>query len=391
MQALERSPTRAPPRAPGLDLLRAVAIVWVLIYHASLFGLAPRENPIVGFGWMGVDLFFALSGFLIAGQLLRPYAQGTRPAWRRFLIRRALRTLPAYLVVLAIYFAFPVVRERPDIRPLWNFLTFTTNLGLPPGAFSHAWSLCVEEQFYLVFPLALALIALRPSPRAVIAAIGAVVLFGMALRGSLWLGWVASPSFDITGSPDSGPYMRLIYYPTWCRLDGLLAGVVAAAIQVFRPGWWARLTARPNLALACGLAGVVCAAVLFQNEVGGFFAAVFGYPLIGLSMATIVAAGAAPNSLIGARAIPGAGALAAGSYSLYLSHKMVLHAVGAAATGWPPALQLLAPPLALLAALAAGAVLYWAVERPFLKLRDGLAGRSRTPILETSPAAPPVG
>jgi peptidoglycan/LPS O-acetylase OafA/YrhL len=389
MQTSERSPSKAPPRAPGLDLLRAVAIVWVVVYHASLFQLAPRDNPIVAFGWMGVDLFFALSGFLIAGQLLRPFAQGTRPAWRRFVIRRALRTVPAYLVVLAIYFLFPVVRERPDIRPLWNFLTFTTNLGLPQGAFSHAWSLCVEEQFYLVFPVALALIALKPSPRLVFAAIGAVVLFGMALRGSLWLGVVATPRFDIMGDPDSGQYIRLIYYPTWCRLDGLLAGVVAAAIQIFRPGWWARLEARPNLALACGLAGVICAAVLFQSEVGGFFAAVFGYPLIGLSMASLVAAGAVPNSVIGTRSVPGAAALAAGSYSLYLSHKMVLHAVGTAAPGWPAFIQPLATPVALLAALAAGTALYWTVERPFLKLRDQLAGRSRTPVTATGAIATP--
>src|ERR1700735_822949 len=202
----------APSRLPGLDLLRAFAIVWVMLTHGGMFGLIGDDTWFAGYGWMGVDLFFALSGFLIAGQLLRPFAQGTRPAWRRFVIRRALRTVPAYLVVLAIYFLFPVVRERPDIRPLWNFLTFTTNLGLPQGAFSHAWSLCVEEQFYLVFPVALSLIALKPSPRLVFAAIGAVVLFGMALRGSLWLGVVATPRFDIMGDPDSGQYIRLIYY-----------------------------------------------------------------------------------------------------------------------------------------------------------------------------------
>jgi peptidoglycan/LPS O-acetylase OafA/YrhL len=129
--------------------------------------------------------------------------------------------------------------------------------------------------------------------------------------------------------------------------------------------------------------------VLFQSEVGGFFAAVFGYPLIGLSMASLVAAGAVPNSAIGTRAVPGAAALAAGSYSLYLSHKMVLHAVGAAAPGWPAAIQPLATPVALLAALTAGAVLYWAVERPFLRLRDRVAGRSRTPVTSTGAIATP--
>jgi peptidoglycan/LPS O-acetylase OafA/YrhL len=370
----------AASRLPGLDLLRALAIGWVLLYHASLWGLAPRQNPLVGFGWMGVDLFFVLSGFLIAGQLLRPFARGQRPSYGRFLTRRALRTLPAYLVIVAIYFLAPAWRERTDIQPLWSYLTFTQNLGLgpiSPAAFSHAWSLCVEEQFYLVFPLALGLVALRPRPGTVIGAFAAVLVFGMLIRGWFWLDDVGSPRFDILGTPE-GPYMRLIYYPTWSRLDGLLAGIAAAAVQTFRPAWWARLTARPNLLLAAGLAGVAASAALFQNEVGGFFAAVFGYPLTAASMAALVTGAASPGSAIGRRAIPGAGALAAGSYSLYLSHKMVFHAVATAAKAWPPAAHILALPLALILAGAAGAALYWSVERPFLKLRERLGGPAPT-------------
>ena len=380
---------RAAPRLPGLDLLRAVAIGWVLIYHASLWDLAPQTNPLVGFGWMGVDLFFVLSGFLIAGQLLRPFARGQRPRYGRFLIRRALRTLPAYLVVVTIYFLAPAWREWPDIQPLWAFLTFTQNLSrapFAPHAFSHAWSLCVEEQFYLVFPLALGFVALRPKPGTAIGAVLAVLVFGMMIRGWFWLHDVASPPFDIFGSPD-GPYMRLIYYPTWSRLDGLLAGIAAAAIQTFRPAWWTRLTARPNLLLAAGVVGVVAAAVLFQKEVGGFFAAVFGYPLIAASMAALAAGGASPGSVIGRRAVPGAAALAAGSYSLYLSHKMVFHVVAMAAKAWSPGAHVLALPLALVLAGAAGAALYWSVERPFLKLRERLGGPAQASRAAQAPAA----
>ena len=388
MEPPASSSSRGAPRLPGLDLLRATAIGWVLIYHASLWDLAPQTNPLVGFGWMGVDLFFVLSGFLIAGQLLRPFARGQRPSYARFLTRRALRTLPAYLVVVAIYFLVPAWREWPDIQPPWTFLTFTQNLSpapFAPHSFSHAWSLCVEEQFYLVFPLALGLIALRPKPGTVIGAFVAVLVFGLLIRGWFWLHDIASPKFDIFGSPD-GPYMRLIYYPTWSRLDGLLAGIAAAAVQTLRPAWWARLTSRPNLLLAAGLVGVAAAAALFQREIGGFFAAVFGYPLIALSMAALVTGGASAASVIGRRAIPGAGALAAGSYSLYLSHKMVIHAVAAAAKGWSPAAHVLALPLALLCAGIAGAALYWSVERPFLKLRERLGGPSRTSLAAKAPA-----
>src|SRR6185503_14173391 len=174
------------PRLPGLDLLRAIAIGWVMLYHASLYGLAPSGNWPVDFGWMGVDLFFVLSGFLIASQLLRPWARGDRPDYRRFVARRLFRTIPAYSVVLAIYVLIPAARDRDHMQPLWTFVTFTQNFTIhtpPAQAFSHAWSLCVEEQFYLVFPLAVALLGLRPSVTKTVIAILAVLIFGMALRG----------------------------------------------------------------------------------------------------------------------------------------------------------------------------------------------------------------
>ena len=155
----------AASRLPGLDLLRALAIAWVMIYHASNFDLVSDQPWYIANGWMGVDLFFALSGFLIAGQLLRPYSKSQTPDYPRFFARRFLRTLPAYLVVVALYFLFPVLWERPQIMPLWRYLTFSLNIGASPSGatFSHAWSLCVEEQFYLLLPIAVALLAKRPT------------------------------------------------------------------------------------------------------------------------------------------------------------------------------------------------------------------------------------
>ena len=382
MEPPASSSSRGAPRLPGLDLLRATAIGWVLIYHASLWDLAPQTNPLVGFGWMGVDLFFVLSGFLIAGQLLRPFARGQRPSYARFLTRRALRTLPAYLVVVAIYFLVPAWREWPDIQPPWTFLTFTQNLSpapFAPHSFSHAWSLCVEEQFYLVFPLALGLIALRPKPGTVIGAFVAVLVFGLLIRGWFWLHDIASPKFDIFGSPD-GPYMRLIYYPTWTRLDGLLMGIAAAVIQAFRPAVWVRITARPNWLLGAGLIGIVASTLLFGDQIAGFWAAVFGFPLLSFSVVLVVMAATQRTGLIGRYPFPGAAPLAAGAYSLYLSHKAVFHAVQLISDRLPAAIQGAAFGLALAFALLVGAALYWAVERPFLKLRDRLEGRSRSSL-----------
>ena len=373
------------PRLPGLDLLRTTAIAWVMLYHLAVVGLISADLWIVRFGWMGVDLFFVLSGFLIAGQLLRPWARGQRPDLRRFFARRLLRTLPAYWVVLAVYVLVPILRETPHLQPVWVFLTFTQNLllGHPPNAFSHAWSLCVEEQFYLALPLLLLLLAWRPDARVVVAAMAAILVGGMALRGWLWLHDVAGPG----GQIHTGRYMRLIYSPTWSRLDGLLVGVAAAAAKVFRPELWRRLTARPNLAIVSGIVGVVLSSLVFGDQIAGFWGATLAYPMLAFSLGLVVIGASEPHSLIGARAVPGAAAIAAASYSLYLSHKMIFHAVAAGLISPPVEWRPMAPLLAVLLAAPVGAALYFTVERPFLKLRDRLEGPSRSSLAKDPAAA----
>ncbi|HEY5410635.1 MAG TPA: acyltransferase, partial [Caulobacteraceae bacterium] len=377
-------PTRTQAaRLPGLDLLRAAAIGWVMLYHLAVVGLISRELWLVRFGWMGVDLFFVLSGFLIAGQLLRPWARGQRPSLRRFFSRRLLRTIPAYWAVLAVYALFPMVREAPHLQPLWVFLSFTQNLflGDRPNAFSHAWSLSVEEQFYLMLPLILLLLAIRPNAKVAIGLMAAILVLGIGLRAWFWLHEVA-PS----GQPDGMPYMRLIYYPTYSRLDGLLAGVAAAAVKVFRPQTWRRLAARPNLLLVLGAAGVVGSSFVFGGQIAGLLGASLGYPMLALSLVLMVVAGGEAGSVIGRRALPGAAAVATVSYSLYLSHKMVFHAVAVGLIPIPAAWRGLEPLLALVLAAPVGAALYFTVERPFLKLRDRLEGPSRS-SLAPAPAA----
>src|ERR1700756_3743624 len=108
-------------RQPGLDLLRALAIVVVVVYHAALFGFK-LTGRVDRFGWIGVDLFFVLSGYLIGGQLLAPLARNQSIKLGRFFTRRALRIMPAYFVILAVYAFLPSWREYPDMSPLWKFV-----------------------------------------------------------------------------------------------------------------------------------------------------------------------------------------------------------------------------------------------------------------------------
>ncbi|MDR3436497.1 acyltransferase [Telmatospirillum sp.] len=371
------------PRLPGLDLIRAVAIIWVMVYHAMNFGLIPDpDHWYVSFGWIGVDLFFGLSGFLIAGQLLKPWSLGLKPDYKKFFQRRLLRTLPAYVVIIAVYFLLPAFRERPRIQPFWQFATFTENLffDVSPRSFSHVWSLCVEEQFYVVFPILAALLAWRPNPRRVALAFVAVVVGGMLIRGGLWLVKVGSSPFANMDGVNGQAYMDFIYYPTWSRLDGLLAGVLAATIKVFRPAAWGRIVSRPNLILCLGLIGLSFSMVLFGSQVTTFVPAVFGYPLLASSIAAIVIAGSECRGIIGSRSIPGARILATGAYSLYLTQKLAYHVVdagyipGLGNEGWMRFF------VAIGVALFMGALLHGLIERPFLRLRDRWDGPSRSPI-----------
>ncbi|MBL8276704.1 MAG: acyltransferase [Pelomonas sp.] len=360
-------------RLPGLDLLRSIAIVWVMFFHTFLIGgLGPDWQWLTRFGWAGVDIFFVLSGFLIGSQLLQTLQRGQPLSLRDFYWRRAWRILPAFAVVLGVYLTFPVLREEPNLEAWWQFATFTLNLLIDYGqnqAFSHAWSLCVEEHFYLVFPLLAAWMTRRPSAARFVALCVLLVLAGIALRGAVWL------HNDAT-QPQRPWFIEDIYYPTWMRLDGLLVGVMLATLRVYRPQWWARLHARSTWLLVAGVALAALAFMLFRNRTG-LAANTVGWPLLSFGFGLLVLSATAPQGLLGRWAVPGAGWLAAISYSLYLSHKLAMHAVQ---TWIAPALPLQGPalfPVYAAVILAVGAALHYAVERPGLALRDRLAPRGR--------------
>lgn len=138
----------------GLETLRAYAILSVLLFHYQYFFAHPAwlETGFFKFGWSGVDLFFVLSGYLITSQLLAEMDARKTVSLERFYIKRAFRILPPFGFVLALYVLLPWTREKESLPPLWKLLTFTQNLGLDVAnhrTFSHAWSLCIEEQCYL--------------------------------------------------------------------------------------------------------------------------------------------------------------------------------------------------------------------------------------------------
>lgn len=357
------------PREPGLDILRALAIIVVVIYHAGLFGFA-LPGRVHRFGWIGVDLFFALSGYLIGGQLIASLHRTGKVPLRQFFARRALRIMPAYFMVIAIYFALPALREYPTIPPIWKFLLSVQNINLVGGtSFSHAWSLAIEDQFYLTLPFTLTLLA--RSRRAAFFLPCFIVLGGIVLR--LFL---ARLNLNDQGEVAFRGFQKWIYYPTWTRLDPLVFGVVLAAVRRYRPTWWEWLMTNAVWFWAPAIGLIVYA--LYLGESLTVAACVWQFPLIGLAMAALLVCGLSPRLPFNRITIPGTAFIASIAYSVYLSHKLVIHqAVGLCSVlGWSqesPAALLLVE----LLIYTGGTILFFAVERPFLQLRHRIVPRSQ--------------
>ncbi len=351
-------------RQPGLDLLRALALIAVVLYHTGIFGFA-LPNDWHRFGWIGVDLFFVLSGYLIGGQLIAPLARGEAIKLRRFFARRALRILPAYFAILAIYFLLPAWREFSEISPLWKFLFSVQNIGLQGGtAFSHAWSLAVEDQFYLLLPFTLLLVR-RWRHAGVILPI-AILVAGIALRALL-----ARQNPGAVGvSPRA--FQRMIYYPTWTRLDPLVFGVTLAALEKFRAEWWDCLTSNARWFILPGLAAIAGGLYLGEGDLT-IAACICQFPLIAFGMATLLLCAVSPRLPFHRIDLPGAGFFASIAYSVYLSHKLVIHFVTQICS--VHALLLTSVSAHLLVEFciyAVGLLLFLSIERPFLILRRRL-------------------
>lgn len=341
-------------RNRGLDTLRAAAILMVIARHSLEYLKKPLPD-LFNHGWAGVDLFFVLSGYLIGSQLFKEVRATGEVSARRFYFKRAFRILPPYLLMLLIYKTWPAFSAGERMEPAWRFLLFVSNVGWTGGAFSHAWSLNVEEHFYLALPLLVTLHAWKPRIFRPAWIIALVVLVGAALRFHAW--------------SIMAPWSASIYRPTYCHLDGLAIGAGLAAVQLARPAWLARLTKRPWLLNLFGLALVAGGMWTYHGQKGAG-AALFTFPLVGLGFGALVASSLNPESWLARARLPGAQSVALAAYSLYLSHKGMI-VLGIAAAGGRERFWLALAYSALFVALG-GAVLYFAVEKPFLKLRDRL-------------------
>ncbi len=343
---------------PGIDALRAIAVLAVFAYHAGI-GWMPG-------GFLGVDVFFVISGYLITSLLLSEYRRGGHIRLGRFWVRRARRLLPAVGVFIAVTMVVAAIVEPDRIDSLrgdaiasllyvanWHFIFDHQSYFEQfqrPSLFRHLWSLSVEEQFYLLWPVAFAAGMTLFGRRRLIVG----VLAGAA--ASVALGWLLFDPHDASR----------VYYGTETHAVGLLAGVALALLwspwdlRRGTPGRWTGpiLDGIGVLALAYLVAAFFD---VHDYDLGLFHG---GYAWLALASALLIGVFAHPAPRLGGL-LARAPVIWLGlrSYSFYLWHWPVLALTR-------PGIDVSVPrgiliPLQLLAVLGLADLSYRFVEIPF--------------------------
>jgi len=267
---------------PALDGLRAMAILLVIPHNTSVLsantsGFAFLVALIANVGWIGVQLFFALSGFLISGNLL-----DTRRAanyYQSFFARRVLRIFPLYFgSLLLICGIAPLLFHMPEeftvtLRYVPIYLFFLSNWTQPFGlsilTFPHFWSLAIEEQFYLAWPF----VVHRTTPERLLRICIAIIAVALIIRVSMIIG---------------GAAFNFLYMFTTSRMDALAAGAALAAImRIPHLGQW--FNHRANTITAGTLLLLLAGALVTHAYSNVTTTQSYGYTILAIGFALIVA------------------------------------------------------------------------------------------------------
>lgn len=339
-------------RIPALDVLRALAVLLVLISHCFYPTRWQVAEGLIRGGWVGVDLFFVLSGFLVSTLLFQEWKSEGDIRWSRFWVRRQFKIYPTYLVLLIADF-FLYQRTVSDLPALGGHMLFIHNYGrmLQP----HTWSLAVEEHFYFALPLLLPLL-LRNSKRPILRL--SVVYALTAVLCLLGRGLTPRPYEHVT---------HLI--PTHLRLDTLSLGVLLGGLYCFETSRLERFCTRwrgPLLAL-----GVICLGPAFIFPRTLFAVHTIGFSVFAVGSAALLLA--VLHSSIGSTgAFRMLSSIGKYSYAIYLFHwpigrKLVPFL---ASKGHLPSSFVLIVTLYMALSIGMGMMLSHLIEWPILRWRD---------------------
>ena len=327
-------PADSHARIPALDGVRGLAVVLVLICHATVLSDVPTAAgklylALARLSWAGVDLFFVLSGFLITGILFD--AKGKTNYFRNFYARRTVRIFPLYYVFIALTLFIiprfaPAIEshfvERPPVSwPYWSYVSNFYQTFQPTHHIVFvSWSLAIEEQFYMVWPLVVFFFGRKALLRITIGMIVGSILLRIGIMGPL-AGWLQE-------SLNVAPW-RVANNFSFCRLDGLAIGAWIALL-IRGNTWTAQSLVRPAKIVGT-LAALALAATVGAMYVSGWRGGIGqspAYVLVGYTMLAImfgsllaVAIGSRSDSLV-ARAFQSRTLTVFGkySYAAYLIH-----------------------------------------------------------------------
>lgn len=295
-------------RIVALDGVRGLMTLFVVVSH--LFAEVPGGVSALMFGWIGVDMFFVLSGYLVGKLILEK--RSCENFFLVFYVRRFLRTIPAYVITVLVVFGLfklcdPAWTEAEPHFPLWAFLTFsqpafmvaTESIG--PHWLAPTWTLAMEEHFYLLAPAVIVFTPRRWLP----AVLACVVIFAVGLRLAIFEFGFANPMAGLILLPSRGD---------------LLAVGILAAVLVTSPGVpWARLGLWLRLAPLAALIGI-----LAIKGLGGSAFDVYGPLIMAIGCAGYLLAlvkGAPEGKTMESRLLRFIGD---NSYCIYLCHLPVL-------------------------------------------------------------------
>lgn len=380
------SPRRGPkPRGsgiPALNGIRGVAVALVLVGHSGIPGVTG--------GFIGVDIFFVLSGFLITSLLLDEIGRSGKLDLGSFWVRRARRLLPALLImvlaVIAARMLFPpdaVSNLRNDATAAflwvanWAFVSHETDYfsqGAPPSPLQHTWSLGVEEQYYLIWPVLIAAVAVllaaiarkRQKTPTVVAVRRAVLILAV-------LGTVGSAAEAILMASDDS--LNRVYFGTDTRAQALLIGAAAAALLV--RDWTAIMAGVPLihsrwvrwLAWGVPVAGVAVLAAITHVATGSATEFRNGlFIVVAVAAVSVIAPVALEQNgpVAWVLSTPPLVALGVISYGVYLWHWPVFLVLNGERTDWS-GLPLFAARCVVTLTLAVGS--WWLIERPVRRWR----------------------
>ena len=359
-------------RIPFLDALRSVAILLVINQHAATeFAERFGPNQYTGFpltanGWIGVDLFFVLSGYFIGVQLWRELSQSGTVSVGWFMVRRGLRIWPLYFFFFAaVTVAAPA--WMADKQHGWSDLVFLTNY-LNHGIVLGSWSLCTEEQFYLLAPTMLWMIGPRSMHGyrwGLAALLGVVCVAREVTYYKLTRGLLGKHPLAF----------KALYYPFHTHCDGLITGMIVANLALsFGPGKERAkgLLARP--AISIGLTSVLLMLLVAVHGESEEFAG------LGIFFAAVVWWGVKTETRLFGQHI--FYLLSRLSFGMYLNHEYMEGSVVGRVLPWLGVLRLgpviasvLGSALLVACSMAISAVTFCLVEHPFLVLRTALLKR----------------